>query len=186
MAQGSTIGAPRCCMVIKPTGAIQKVYSPDAGFDLFGAVQVHYWDRRSRIRLAPLPGEFHIHPERQDHVYTLDNGIHVHDELFAYNDRWQGDDVPPPAVYFRIRLHNPSDEPVSFDAYAFAQLRGNTPHDLVAEYDAELGGIVAWNREAPNQLRLFASLGEIAGWEVNDDPGKALARLSPGKLSNTR
>jgi hypothetical protein len=184
MAQGSTIGAPRCCMVIKPTGAIQKVFSPDAGFDLFGAVQVHYWDRRSRIRLAPLPGEFHIHPERQDHVYTLDNGIHVHDELFAYNDRWQGDDIPPPAVYFRIRLHNPSDEPVSLDAYAFAQLRGNTPHDVVAEYDAELGGVVAWNRETPNQLRLFASLGEIEGWEVNDDPGKALARLSPGQLSD--
>ncbi|HEY2473635.1 MAG TPA: GH116 family glycosyl hydrolase [Candidatus Cybelea sp.] len=184
MAQGSTIGAPRCCMVIKPTGTIQKVFSPDCGLDLFGAVQVHYWDRRSGIRLTPLPGEFHIHPERQDHTYTLDNGVHVHEQLFAYNDRWQGDDVPPPAVYYRVRLHNSSGEAVRFDAYAFAQLRGNTSHDVVAVYDGALGGIVAWNRGAPSQLRLFAANNEIAGWEVNDDPGKALARLSPRALAN--
>jgi hypothetical protein len=185
MAQGSTIGAPRCCMVIKPTGAIQKIFSPDAGLDFLGALQVHYWDRRSGIRLTPLSGEFHIHPERQDHVYLLDNGVHVHDQLFAYNDRWEGDDVPPPAVYFRVRLHNTTTEAVSLDAYGFAQLRGNTSHDVLAEYDPELNGIVAWNRDAPNHLRLFASLHGVAGWEVNDDPGKALSRISPGTLSNS-
>lgn len=185
MAQGSTIGAPRCCFVLKPTGAIKKIFSPDAGFDLFGAIGVCYWDRRSKIRLGQLPGEFHIHPERQDHIFMLDNGVHVHEQLFAYNNQWTSDEaVPPPAVYYRVHLRNTTTVPVSFDLYAFAELRGNTPRDVVAEYDAQLGGIVAWNRSAPSQVRLFASLGPIDGWEVNADPGKALARSSPGRLSN--
>jgi hypothetical protein len=171
-------------MVIKPTGAIQNVYSPDAGLDFFGAVGVHFWDRRGKARLGNRPGEFHIHPERQDHVFTLDNGVAVREELFAYNDRWAGDDVPPPAVYYRIHLRNESKSPVSFDAYAFAELRGNTGHDVATDYDAALGGIVAWNRAAPAQLRLFAALGAIEGWEVNSDPGKVVAGVSPGRLAD--
>jgi Bacterial alpha-L-rhamnosidase 6 hairpin glycosidase domain len=186
MAQGSTIGAPRCCMVIKPTGAIQKIYVPDVGADFFGAVEVHFWDRRSKIRLGHVQGEFHIHPERQDHVFTLENGIKVHEQLFPYNDRWKGDDadVPPPAVYYRVHLHNASKSRATFDLYAFAELRGNTGHDVAAEYSQALGGIVAWNRGAPSQLRLFTTLSALGGWEVNADPGKAISRLSPGRLSN--
>jgi hypothetical protein len=185
MAQGSTIGAPRCCMIVKSSGAIQQIYSPDAGFDFFGAVEVRYWDRRSKIRLHGLSGEFHIHPERQDHVFTLDNGVRVHEQLFPYNDRWTDDaDVPPPAVYYRIHLRNGSPSAARFDAYAFAGLRGSTCHDVVAEYDEALGGIVAWNRWAPSQLRLFAALSPHDGWEVNADPSKLVGQLSPGPLSN--
>ncbi|MBV8067741.1 MAG: hypothetical protein JO113_07170, partial [Candidatus Eremiobacteraeota bacterium] len=89
MAQGSTIGAPRCCTVIKPAGSISKIFSPDAGFDFIGAVDVHHWDRRSKILLNKLHGEFHIHPERQDHVFTLDNGVRVHEQIFPFNDAWE-------------------------------------------------------------------------------------------------
>jgi len=183
MAQGSTIGAPRCCLVIKPTGAISKIFAPDAGRDFFGAVEVHYWDRRSHVRLGRLQGEFHIHPERQDHVFTLDNGVHVHEQLFPYNDRWTGDEnVPPPAVYYRIHFRNTSRSRASFDAIGFAMLRGNTEHDVAAKYDEELAGIVAWNRGAPSQLRLFAAMQPVDGWEVNADPARALSRLSPAPL----
>jgi hypothetical protein len=185
MAQGSTLGAPRCCVVLKPTGAIAKIYSSDAGFDYFGAVSVHYWDRRSKVRLASHSGEFHIHPERQDHVYALDNGVHVHEQAFPYNyDGGDGTAVPAPAVYYRVHLTNRSADAASFDAYGLAELRGNTSQDIVAELDVELGGIVAWNRTAPSQVRLFALLQGVSGWETTDDRGKFVSRTSPGLLAD--
>lgn len=185
MAQGSTIGAPRCCTVIKPTGAIEKIFCPDAGYDFIGALEVHYWDRKSKIRLGHLHGEFHIHPERQSHVFTLDNGVRVHEQIFPYNDAWDtADDIPPPAVYYRIHLRNVGQSDVSFDAYGFCELRGNTGHDVVTAYDAGIGGIVAWNRAAPTQVRLFAMLGKADGWETNSDRGKVVGRFSPGKLAD--
>ena len=185
MAQGSTIGAPRCCTVIKPSGAIQKIYCPDAGFDFIGAVEMHCWDRRSTIRLGRLHGEFHIHPERQSHVFTLDNGVRVHEQIFPYNDRWStADEIPPPAVYYRIHFRNDGSSAVAFDAYGFCELRGNTDHDVVTAYDDAVGGIVAWNRAAPTQIRLFAMLGKPDSWETNSDRGKVVGRFSPGKLAN--
>ncbi len=185
MAQGSTIGAPRCCLVIKPTGAISKIYSPDAGLDFIGALEVHHWDRRSGVRLNKRAGEFHIHPERQDHVFTLDNGVHVHEQLFPFNDAWEKEeDIPPPAVYFRVHFKNDGESPASFDSYGFCDLRGNTDHDVQAEYDEALGGVVAWNRAAPSQTRLVAMLGRADDWETNSDRGMVVGRLSPGRLKN--
>ncbi len=186
MAQGSTIGAPRCCLVLKPTGAIQKIYSPDAGYDFLGAVEVHYWNRRSKIRLGRRQGEFHIHPERQDHIFTLDNGVTVHEQIFPYNSDWTTTQtIPPPAVYYRIHFKNTSQSEVAFDSYAFCELRGNTAHDVVAEYDGALGGIVAWNRSSPSQLRLFAMLGGTPdGWEINADPAMPVSHFAPRKLAD--
>ena len=183
--KAAPIGAPRCCVVIKPTGAIENIFTPDAGLDFFGAVEIRCWDRRSGVRLGVIAGEFHIHPERQDHVYQLDNGVHVHEQIFPYNDQWTGDEnVPPPAVYYRLKYENASCDRARFDAVAFAVLRGNTAHDVAAEYDAKLGGVVAWNRGAPSQLRLFACLQKVNGWEVNADPARALSALSPAPLRN--
>ncbi len=185
MAQGSTIGAPRCCAVIRPSGAIAKIYCPDAGYDLLGAVEVRHWDRRSGVRLGKLHGEFHIHPERQDHIFTLDNGVRVHEEIFPYNCQWDAPaSIPPPAVYYRLHLTNTTEFPASFDTYGFCELRGNTKHDVVAEYDDALGGIVAWNASCPSQARLFAMLGNPDGWETNADRGKVVGPLSPGSLAN--
>jgi len=186
MAQGSTIGAPRCCIVIKPTGAIQKIYSPTAGYDFIGAVEMHHWDRRSRVRLGRLGGEFHIHPERQDHVYMLENGVHVHEQIFPYNCRWETPEaIPPPAVYYRVHFKNAGPAAVSFDAYCFCELRGNTEHDVQARYDTALDGIVAWNGAKPSQLRLVTMLGGNDGWEVASDPARVVAHSSPGPLANT-
>jgi len=185
MAQGSTIGAPRCCTVIKPTGAISKIFCPDAGLDFLGALEVRYWERRSKIQLGQRQGQFHIHPERQDHIFTLDNGVHVHEQIFPYNCDWDStEDIPPPAVYYRIRLNNTGDSAASFDAYGFCELRGNTEHDVVAEYDETLGGIVAWNSASPSQVRLFAMLGKADGWETNADRSRLVRRRLRGRLAN--
>jgi len=185
VAQGSTIGAPRCCIIIKPTGAIQKIYCPDAGYDFFGAVAVHYWDRRSKARLHGHHGEFHIHPERQDHIFRLERGVRVHEQVFPFNDRWTDvASIPPPAVYYRVHLRNEGDSPVAFDAYGFCELRGNTSPDVSAEYDPQLEGIVAWNRSAPTFARLFCRVGGNDGWTVTSDRGIVPLQRSPGTLSN--
>lgn len=185
MSQGSTIGAPRCCVIIKPTGAIQNIYSSDAGFNFFGALNVHHWDRRSKIRLARHGGEFHIHPERQDHIFELDNGVHVHEQIFPFNDDWSDPaSIPPPAVYYRVHYENPGDRSVSFDTYGFCELRGDTTQDVQAEYDAKMGGIVAWNHSTPSQVRLFATLEPSQSWETNDDRGKVISQMAPGQLAN--
>jgi hypothetical protein len=184
MAQGSTLGAPRCCIVLKPTGAIAKIYSSDAGYDYFGALGVHYWDRRSKVRLASNRGEFHIHPERQDHVYELDNGVHVHEQVFPYNhDGGDGTEIPAPAVYYRVHFRNQSTAPTSFDAYGLCELRGNTSQDVAADFDAGMGGIVVWNRSTPAQVRVFAMVGPVTSWETSGDRGKFVSRTSPGHLA---
>lgn len=185
MAQGSTLGAPRCCLVMKPTGAIEHVYSSDVGNDLFGAIAVRMWDRRSKVRLSSRNSEFRLHPERQEHRYDLDNGVSVLEQAFPYNyDGEDGTSVPAPAVYYRFRFRNHGTSPAAFNAFAFAELRGNTSQDVVAEFDAELGGIVAWNRLNPGHVRLFGALGEIDAWETSDDRGKIVARTAPEELAN--
>jgi len=185
IAQGSTLGSPRCFVVLKPTGAIENIYCSDAGLNYFGAVNVRFWDRRSKVRLASHDGEFHFHPERQDHVYTLDNGVSVHEQVFAYNDDGEdGASIPVPVVYYRYHFKNASKNAVSFDAYAFCDLRGNTEQDVMAEFDREMGGIVAWNKSAPEQIRLFAMLSPAQGWETSDDRGKLVSRTAPGLLAN--
>src|SRR5581483_6036310 len=83
MAAGSTLGGPKTCMVIKATGAIEKIYAIDAGEAVFGALVVHFWDERTGIRLQPLPGSFALHPERQEHHYTLPNDVAIHETLFV-------------------------------------------------------------------------------------------------------
>ncbi|MHB8197491.1 MAG: amylo-alpha-1,6-glucosidase [Vulcanimicrobiaceae bacterium] len=183
MAQGSTLGAPRCFVILKPTGAIATIFGSDAGCRYFGALDVSYWDRRSTVRLARHHGQFHIHPERQDYVHTLDNGVSVHEQVFAYNHDAGEGAVPPPAVYYRVHVTNPSAAAVSFDLYAFCELRGDTAPDIAAEYDERLGGIVAWNRSSPSQIRFFGPLEAAQGWEVSDNRGKVVARTSPGELA---
>jgi hypothetical protein len=161
IAQGSTLGAPRCCVIVKPTGAIERVYCPDAGFAFFGSINIRLWDRRSGVRLSSRDGEFHFHPERQDHIYELDNG-----------------------VYYRFHFRNDADHAVSFGAYGFCELRGDTARDVAAEFDRELGGIVAWNTRTPSQVRLFATLAPAHAWETSDDRGMLVARTAPPPLAN--
>jgi GH15 family glucan-1,4-alpha-glucosidase len=184
MAQGSTLGAPRCTVVIKATGAIEKVFSPDAGLDFFGSIGVAFWDSVSKVRLARHPGQFYVHPERQDHTYDLDNAMRVHEEIFAYcHEDEESASVPPPAVYYRIRIENRSSVAQKIDVCAFCELRGNTEKDVAAKYDTGLNAIVAWNESTPSHLRLFGSLQKPTSWETSDNRGRVVSRTWKGPLS---
>jgi len=92
VAAGSTLGGPRLCMTIKASGAIEKIFSVDAGAVLFGTLVLHFWDTSTSAKLLPLPGRFVIHPEHQEHFYDLPNHVSVHETLFAQlrAARWRG------------------------------------------------------------------------------------------------
>ncbi|MDQ2907984.1 MAG: hypothetical protein M3R44_01375, partial [Candidatus Eremiobacteraeota bacterium] len=185
MAVGSTLGAPRICITIKASGAIEKVYSPDAGATLFGTFVIHFWDERSRARLAPLPGHFVIHPEHQEHFYSLPNGVAVHETLFVLNSEPQGDRVCTPAAYYRVRLSNDGTERVDLSSYATCQLRGETDHDVMVAYDRKRRAFVSWNQSNPDAVRLVGVSDTPASYETTTDHGKAVALTSPGELAGT-
>ena len=183
MAVGSTLGGPRMCMTIKASGAIEKIYSIDAGKVLFGTLVLHFWDTGTGARLLPLPGRFVIHPEHQEHFYELPNHVSVHETLFVLNGAPSGDDVDPPAAYYRVTLHNNGPQAVVFATYAFCQLRGHTDHDVVAAYDAWRHAIVAWNASEPECVRFFGLSEKPTGYETTSDHGKAIASVDPGGLA---
>ncbi len=184
MAVGSTLGAPRICMTIKASGAIEKIYSSDIGAVLFGTLVLHFWDEGSKARLTRLPGYFVIHPEHQEHFYALPNGVSVQETLFVLSGAPEGTTVDPPAAYYRVRLSNDGTERVEMSSYAFCQLRGETDHDVVVEFDSRRRAFVAWNEGTPQNVRLFGVSLKPTSYETTIDHGKVVALTSPGSLSN--
>jgi len=183
VAAGSTLGGPRLCMTIKASGAIEKIFSVDAGAVLFGTLVLHFWDTSTSAKLLPLPGRFVIHPEHQEHFYDLPNHVSVHETLFALSCAPHDGAVDPPAAYYRVRLHNNGPDAATMSAFAFCQLRGHTPHDVVAKYDAKRHAIVAWNTSEPDHVRLFGISEEPTGYETTTDHGKPLSFRCPKPLA---
>src|SRR5579864_9179406 len=136
VATGSTLGGPKICAVIKATGAIEKVFNIDAGEDLFGTLVLHHWDERTGASLRPLhPGTFTLHPEHQERRFVLANDVAVHEDIFVLNGHVQDDgSVDPPAVYYTVALRNDASIKARIATYAFCQLRGGTPRDVVATF----------------------------------------------------
>ncbi len=186
MAAGSTLGAPRCCLVVKATGAIEKFYSVDAGEVLLGTVVLHHWDERTGIHLSALPGTFEIHPERQEHHFKLTNGVAVHETIFVLSGKPDGSRVDPPAAYYVLELRNDGTDDVRIGSYAFCQLRGHLAHDVVVTYDPRLRAFLAHNRETnPDCVRVFAISEAPASYESTLDHAKAVADRRPALRNAT-
>ncbi len=183
LAVGSTLGSPKICMVIKATGAIEKVYSIDAGEVLVGTLVVHHWDERTGVALAPLRGNFVIEPERQEHHFQLSNQVAVKETLFVLNAAEENNVADPPAAYYVLELHNDSGDDAHIASYAFCQLRGHMPHDVRTDYDSRLNGILAWNESRPEHVRIFATSVAPTTYEVTWDHAKAISGHCPGPLS---
>jgi hypothetical protein len=186
MAAGSTLGGPKVCMVIKPTGAIEKVYSTDAGTTLLGTLVLHHWDELTGMHLSPHPGTFTIYPEHQEHDFALSNDVHVHEDIFVLSGGPQhGDEVDPPAVYYTVGLRNDADEERRIATYAFCELRGETSPDIVATYDKGLGALIAWNDSHPELARVFGCSERADSFETTLDHGKAVSEDYPGRLADS-
>ncbi|HEY8309924.1 MAG TPA: hypothetical protein VIG47_05175, partial [Gemmatimonadaceae bacterium] len=185
MATGSTLGGPKICLTIKATGAIEKIYSVDAGKVVFGSVVLHHWDEQTGIQLAPLAGNFTIHPERQDHAFTLSNGVEVQESIFVLNGQHDGKSIDPPAAYYSVQLRNSSAEVAKMGSYAFAQVRGHLDHDVVASYNGRKHTFAAWNDQDTSLVRVFGISQEPTSFEATIDHAKAISERSPGLLSGT-
>jgi glycogen debranching enzyme len=185
MATGSTLGSPKATMIIKATGAIEKFYSGDIGLEMFGTVLLNHWDDRTGTPLSAMPGTFRIHPEHQEHLFHLSNGVRVHEDLFVLSGKPAGKNVDPPAGYYHIELYNDTQHTVEISTYAFAQLRGNTPHGIASAYSRKHRAIVAWNQENKALARIIGSDVEPTSYEVTAGSGSENKPSSPGMLGDT-
>lgn len=186
MAVGSTLGGPRASAIIKANGAIETIFCPDMGVKVFGTIILRHFDEASGMYLSQAkPGTFVIHPEHQQHNFTLAYDIGVRENIFVLSGK-PGDDgsVDPPGVYYVVELINNGSVPFDISTYAFADLRGSSDHDIQTEYDPKLRAILAWNRSAPDQVRLFGCSEALASYEASMDYAMAVAGTNPGPLSN--
>ncbi len=183
MAAGSTFGAPKIVIVLKATGAIERVYSSDAGQLMLGTIVVHHWDEDSGINLRPLAGTFYIYPESQEHIFKLPNGVEITERVCVLNSKPVGDDVDPPAAYYSLTLKNDTASTARIATYAFAQLKGSIGPDVDVSYDRRRHAFVVANHSNTSLARVFGALTKPQSYEVGHDSGKATAEEIPGTLS---
>ncbi len=185
LAVGSTLGGPKVATIIKASGAIEKVFAIDTGETLFGSVILRHYDGTTGMHLDQgRPGLFTLNPSFQEHEYTLSNGIHIYEDIFVLSGKPGADgNVDPPGVYHWVKLRNDSTVPIEIVTYAYATLRGTTPHDVDAVYDGKLGAIVAWNRSQPELCRSFGCSEKPESYETTLDSAQAVAQQCPGPLS---
>lgn len=187
MPAGSTLGGPKATMRIKPTGAIENVWSTQAGALMFETLVLHHWDERTGIPLTPLPGQFILHPDHQAHLFELSNGLTVHEDLFVLSGTPGGEDnrtVDPPAAYYMVDISNDSDEELQVGTFASLQLRGSFKGEVGVEYDDRRNAFLIRTEESERIVRCAACSVKPTSYEVTLDTAKANAQQFPGKLSN--
>lgn len=185
MAAGSTFGGPRAMLVLKPTGAIEKMFAPQIGSDVFGSMVLHYWDPQTEVPLRPRRGTFSIHPEHQTHEFVLSNGVRVRERIFVLSSGAQLDgerDPDPPAAYLTLELTNLTQETVHVAAYACVELRGSIAGVTAARFERRARGFVS-AAEDGRLVRIAASTHAPSSAEVTLDAAKASAITFPGELS---
>lgn len=186
MAVGSTLGGAKCALIVKATGAVERIYSVEAGETLIGTIVFHHWDEQACIPLAAAPGEFHLHPDRQDHHFVLANGVAVRERIFVLSTSEAVGNDDPPAAYYAIRLTNTNDTDVAMSSYAFVELRGSlAPDDLRVKYDERRNAFVVSNKKKPDLARLVGSSRRPTSYQVTSDHGMATANISPSELDRT-
>ena len=184
MATGSTIGSPTGVIQLKANGAIKKFYSVDAGEVLIAGMQVRFWDGRTGVTLGSLPGDFVIHPDRQEHLYELSNGVMVHETVFMLNGPPELDRADHPIAYYCVRLTNGTGRDVTIDSMAAADVRAGTRVDVRTRYDERLSAFIVDNKGLPQFARAFGASRRATSWELTRDHGKCSRPSFPGKLSN--
>lgn len=187
MSAGSTLGGPKATMWIKPTGAIEKFWSTDAGELIFETLVLHHWDEVSGIPLTPSPGQFIIHPDHQEHLFELSNGVTVHEDLFVLNGIPEGEDrrrVDPPAAYYVVELTNDGDRAIRIATFASIQLRGSFAGTIAVEFDERHHAFAVSSSGDANVVRYAACSVKPSSYEVTLDTAKADAQTFPGPLSN--
>ena len=183
VAAGSTLGSPRGVIVIKANGAIEKFYSVDAGAALMQGVNVRYWDEQTGAPLQSLPGRFIFHPDRQEHVFELSNGLQVSEEIFMFNPILKRGENDDPLAYYSATIENTTARELTFSSLCAADMCASIDSDVSVRYDAKLRAFVAWNVLQPQFARALCASRAPASWETTSDHDKCNRVAFPGALS---
>lgn len=187
MPAGSTLGAPKASIIVKATGALEKMFSHDAGTDVYGTLVLHHWDRATGVRLLPEPGEFIIHPHLQEHLFELSGDVAVREQIFILNGAPRGehhDVVDEPAAYYAVTLKNEGNVPRSISTYASLRLHGGYTSPVETSYDASLHAFLARDCGKSSISRLAACSMAPRSYEVTDSVARASAEPFAGPLAN--
>jgi len=182
MAVGSTIGAPKGTIILKANGAIDRFFSSDAGEIAIGGMQIRYWDSASGLTLGTIPGEFTLHPDRQEHAYELHDGILVRERVFMLNSQPRLERADPAIAYYHVELENSRNEDVRIRSIAAADMQGSCGDDVRVRYDERRAAFIATNGRHSGLARAFVCSRKPVHWEVTGDHGKCVRVVFPGPL----
>jgi hypothetical protein len=185
LAVGSTLGGPKGAVIIKASGAIEKLYSGDLGVTLIAGVTIQFWDAPTGAARTKIDGTFRFYPEYQEYGYRIDEGVTVSERVFVLNGGPRDGQVEPLTAYLAVEIENRSTEVREFDSLVGAMMRGNTERDVRARHDVPVRAIVAWNASSPAQGRAIGSSIAPKSFEVSADHGKMNRVHFAGDLSNT-
>ena len=183
LACGSTLGSPKMQLKLKATGAIEHMYSVDAGTSLLGAFVLKHWDERTGMKLDPLSGHFFLYPEHQEHRYMLTNGIYVFEDVFVYSPETQDGEPAAPLAYYLIEFTNDSEEEQRIATYAFARLTPDIEDQVDVRYDAGQRAFFVESCANRRNARMIGASRPPVSYEVSIDHAKAVTGTWPGKLS---
>lgn len=199
LAHGSSLGNARAWATSKGTGAIEGLFSTDAGIEVTGSLVINFFapfrdllqyshddEQTSRIGADTLirltratDGEFTLHPGYQEHSYDLVGGIRVRETFFLPNTGFDDDAVAIQVV----EVENRSREERTLAAIGCLDLAGQTARDIAAHYDRGLGAIIAWNQSNTQQTRAFGVVPHPDAYLVTHDIEEAWNPRYP--LANT-
>lgn len=186
LALGSTLGGPKVTVSIKPTGAINQIYSIELGRTIFGSVTLRHFDRDTGLHLAAIPGSYFIlGASDQERHSTLPEGIEVAERISCLSrgiDHGGVDD--PLAVYYEVELRNSGATPRNLATYALAELYGDPDTLVQGRYDASLGALLAWPDDQPEHVSIFGCSEPLTSHSLTSDHALGTAQHLPGPLDN--
>jgi glycogen debranching enzyme len=182
---GASLGNGSAWIVVKATGALQKMYSLKIDRDVFWSTVVTYGSGAHRVLvglepnerspeerigvpgghviMAPVaPGTFEFYPGHQRHTFELPTQLFVSETVFV--PRTGFDD--PAVAYVAVDVFNGGNEVRDLHVGAYAKLAGTTPKDIEARYDPALPGIVAHNASNPQWIRILGSTATPSGHQT--------------------
>jgi hypothetical protein len=177
LARGSLLGNPKLQLTLKATGAIERIYSVEAGVCLLGAFVARHWDERSGMKLEPAGGHFFLYPEHQEHRFMLSNGVHVFEDVFVHAEE--------PVAYYVIEFTNHSEEEQRIATYTFSELAQDVCDELRVAYDVAENAFTVTSRSDTKLARVVGASRKPVSYEVSIDHAKAVTGHSPGRLSNS-
>ncbi len=194
LGTGSSLGNARAWAETRGHGNLLGLFSIETGSRVLGGLSVSYLlpfsslghhgaptsgrtqrNRESLSRAMPsAKGTVHLHPAFQQHEFVIADGLHVLETFLV--PRTGMDD--PAAVHNVVMLTNRTPHPIGITVVFTLGLRGHSPRDLKAEYDAGRHAIVAWNASKPEWIRVFGGSQDPSGYWATTDEEEA---YNPGE-----